>query len=136
MKKVSEYYQEISQSQTTDQTYGTVRKRHRTSYMRSATGLSVGIYTIFLAYINDLLDSIRSKVMLFANDTAVFLSVSNQEDAKVLQQDMDRLDELSLKLDIELNSSKCIIIHAAHVIEQKHCFNLYFALCHHLILTF
>ena len=90
----------------------------------------------FLAYINDLLDSIRSKVMLFANDTAVILSVSNQEDAKVLQQDMDRLDELSLKLDIELNSSKCIIIRAAHVVEQKHCFNLYFALCHHLILTF
>ena len=69
--------------------------------------------------------------------TLQFLSVSDQEDAKVLHEDLDRLcvwDEI--KWDIELNSSKCIIIHAIHVIEQKHCFNLYLALCSHLTLTF
>ena len=60
---------------------------------------------------NDLPDHIRSKVRLFADDTAVYLAVSNLEQAKLLQEDSDRLGEWSFKWDMEFNPSKCTIIH-------------------------
>ena len=45
--------------------------------------------TLFLLYINDLLDSLQSQVRLFADDTAVYLTVHGQEDAAKLQNDLD-----------------------------------------------
>ena len=66
---------------------------------------------LFLVFMNDLPDHIRSKVRLFADDTAVYLAVSNLEQAKLLQEDSDRLGEWSFKRDMEFNPSKCTIIH-------------------------
>ena len=51
---------------------------------------------------------------LFADDTAVYLVVSNLEHAKILQVDLDRLakwsPKWSLECDMEFNLSKCTII--------------------------
>ena len=66
---------------------------------------------LFLVFINDLPDHIRSKVRLFADDTAVYLAVSNLEQAKLVQEDLDRLGEWSLKWDMEFDPSKCTVIH-------------------------
>ena len=46
---------------------------------------------LFLVFINDLPEHIKSKVRLFADDTAVYLAVSNLEHAQILQEDLDRL---------------------------------------------
>ena len=51
---------------------------------------------LFLVFINDIPDHIRSKVRLFADNTAVYLVISNLEQAKLLQEDLDRLGEWSL----------------------------------------
>ena len=59
---------------------------------------------LFLIYINDLTDKTRSKLPLFADDTAIYLAVSNLQDAKILQQDLDYLHEWELQWDMELNS--------------------------------
>ena len=69
---------------------------------------------LFLVYINDFPDSIRSKVRLFADDTAIYQAVFNLEDARVLQEDLGRLGAWSLKWDMEFNPSKCTIIHVTH----------------------
>ena len=66
---------------------------------------------LFLVFINDLPEHIKSKVMLFANDTAVYLAVSNLEHAQILQNNLDRLAKWSLELDMEFNPSKCTVIH-------------------------
>ena len=66
---------------------------------------------LFLIYINDLPDKTRSKVRLFADDTAIYLAVSNLEDAQILQQDLDHLHLLELDWDMEFNPSKCVVIH-------------------------
>ena len=62
-------------------------------------------------YINDLPDITKSKVRLFADDTAIYLAVSSLEDAHILQQDLDRLHQWELQWDMEFNPSKCLVIH-------------------------
>ena len=66
---------------------------------------------LFLVFINDLPEHIKSKVRLFADDTAVYLAVSNLEHARILQEDLDRLAKRSLEWDMEFNPSKCTVIH-------------------------
>ena len=48
---------------------------------------------LFLLYINDLPDNIQSNVRLFADYTAVYLTVQGQEDADILQADLNILQE-------------------------------------------
>ena len=66
---------------------------------------------LFLIYINDLPDRTRSKLRLFADDTAMYLAVSNLQDAQILQQDLYQLHEWELQWDMEFNPSKCVVIH-------------------------
>ena len=66
---------------------------------------------LFLIYINDLRDKTRSKVRLFADDTSIYLAVSNLEDAQILQQDLHHLHLCELDLDMEFNPNKCVVIH-------------------------
>ena len=63
---------------------------------------------LFLININDLPDKTKSKVRLFADDTAIYLAVSNLEDAQILQQDFHLWE---LDWDMEFNPSKCVVIH-------------------------
>ena len=66
---------------------------------------------LFLISINDLSDKTRSKVRLFADDTAIYLAVPSLEDAQILQQDLDHLHLWELDWDMEFNPSKCVVIH-------------------------
>ena len=43
---------------------------------------------LFLLYINDLPENIISQVRLFADDTAVYLTVNSKKDSQTLQQDL------------------------------------------------
>ena len=58
---------------------------------------------LFLIYINDLPDLITSKVRLFADDTAVYLTVESPSDGQVLQKDLDTLSGWESRWDMEFN---------------------------------
>ena len=47
---------------------------------------------------------------MFADDTAVYLAVTNLQDAQLLQQDLDSLQQWEKRWDMELNPSKCTVI--------------------------
>ena len=52
------------------------------------------IFTVkggFLFYINDMPEGITSKVRLFADDTIAYLTISSDQDARMLQSDLDKL---------------------------------------------
>ena len=66
---------------------------------------------LFLLYINDLPQNIQSQVRLFADDTAVYLTVNSHEAANTLQADLDTLQEWELTWDMELNPGKCQVMH-------------------------
>ena len=66
---------------------------------------------LFLLYIYDLPDNIQSNVRLFADDTAVYLTVQGQEDADILQADLNVLQEWEKAWDMEFNPSKCQVLH-------------------------
>ncbi|MCG7865188.1 MAG: hypothetical protein JAY74_02330 [Candidatus Thiodiazotropha taylori] len=66
---------------------------------------------LFLLYINDLPENIQSQVRLFADDTAVYLTVSSLQDSQVLQSDLDSLQRWERTWDMEFNPSKCQVLH-------------------------
>lgn len=65
---------------------------------------------LFLIYINDLPDNIVSQVRLFADDTALYLTMEGADDSSVLQQDLDRLSMWETAWDMEFNPSKCQVV--------------------------
>ena len=73
---------------------------------------------LFLIYINDLPDNIRSKSLLFADDTKIFREITCKEDAVELQSDIDSLDKWSKKWLLSFNLTKC------HVLTIGKVFNI------------
>ena len=65
---------------------------------------------LFHVYINDLPDELSSQVRLFADDTAVYLTIGGAEEGKVLQIDLDRLSVWDDRWDMEFNPSKCQVV--------------------------
>ena len=48
---------------------------------------------LFLVYINALREQVKSRVRLFANDTAMYLAINSQSDSLMLQQDLLNLEK-------------------------------------------
>ena len=65
---------------------------------------------LFLAYINDLPGGIFSQVRLFADDTALYLTIKGEEDSSALQKDLDTLSVCESKWDLQFNPSKCQVV--------------------------
>lgn len=79
---------------------------------------------LFLVYINQLPESIsKSQVRLFADDTAVFLTINSKYDCVSLQKDLDTLQVWEKAWDMEFNPSKCQVLHITRnktVIKHKY----------------
>ena len=51
--------------------------------------------TLFVIYINDLLEDIKAEGLLFADDTKIFNQIKTGDDAMTLQADIDLLERWS-----------------------------------------
>ena len=67
---------------------------------------------LFLLYINDLPDTcnVQSQDRLFADDTAVNLTINHPEDSAILQADLDKLQDWEAQWDMEFNPGKCQVL--------------------------
>ena len=65
---------------------------------------------LFVIYINDLLDDIKSDGFLFADDTKIFRKITSVEDSVALQSDIDRLESWSKKWLLRFHPDKCHVL--------------------------
>ena len=64
-----------------------------------------------VVYINDLPDCVSSaKIHLFADDTKCSHPISSPSDINLLQADLDRLHQWSVKWSLSFNELKCIVL--------------------------
>lgn len=66
--------------------------------------------SLFLFYINDMPEGIRSRVRLFADDTIVYLTITSDTDADYLQEDLDKLAEWEGKWKMAFHPDKCNVL--------------------------
>ena len=65
---------------------------------------------LFIIYINDLQTGINSDISKFADDTKIERPVKNIDDARMLQDDINRLYEWSEKWQMQFYVNKCSIM--------------------------
>ena len=66
--------------------------------------------SLFLFYINDMPQGIRSRVRLFADDTIVYLTITSDTDADNLQEDLDKLAKWEGKWKMAFHPDKCNVL--------------------------
>ena len=66
---------------------------------------------LFLIYINDLPNEVCSQVRLFADDTALYLTLESEDDSSTLQKDLNILSVWETRWDMGFNPSKCQVVH-------------------------
>ena len=76
--------------------------------------------TLFLVYVNDLLDGLRSKGKLFADDVKIYRRMMSPGDRDQLQDDLQKLDEWSSKWKLKFNRDKCNVMHIG---RKNPCYN-------------
>ena len=65
---------------------------------------------LFLVYINDIQEKIKSDIRLFADDSILYREIHNVEDHQILQEDINTLAEWATTWLMEFNVKKCAIL--------------------------
>ena len=70
---------------------------------------------LFLSYINDIVDSVSSKIQLFADDTKIYRELCNPSlDEQYLQTDLNNLGKWAKKWQLRFNEGKCEAMRITH----------------------
>lgn len=83
---------------------------------------------LFLAYINDMPESLRSSdCRLFADDSLLYCAVNKASDYKLLQQDLTALEQWETDWQMSFNPSKCTVIqvHTGRGIKYQSTYTLH-----------
>ena len=79
---------------------------------------------LFLYYINDMPDDVKSTVRLFADDTIAYVAVCSDDDSAQLQQDLNKLADWEEKWQMKFHPEKCQVIRVTrnrvHKIESTY----------------
>ena len=77
----------------------------------------------FAIFINDLPSLLRNKVLLFADDTKIYSSISRANPISSLQDDINACIEWSVMWQLPFNISKCKILHIGQF-NPRYCYNM------------
>ena len=72
---------------------------------------------LFLIFINDLPNNIKSSVCLFADDCVLYRNLHSLQDCLILQEDLTSLGQLEANLQMKFNVAKC---HSMRVTHHQH----------------
>ena len=87
---------------------------HFSSWKEVTSGVPQGSVLgplLFLIFINDIDSSLTSSISKFADDTKLYRKVSDNDDASMLQRDLDRLFSWSQTWQMSFNADKCKVLH-------------------------
>ena len=74
---------------------------------------------LFLVFINDLPDSIRSSVSMFADDCVLYRNICSPSDCLILQDDLDRLAQWEADWQMKFNVAKCHSMRVSRHLPDK-----------------
>ena len=84
-------------------------------FIQCTTGVSP---TLFLMFINDLQDNIKSSVRLLADDCVLYRNIHSLQDCLILQEDLDSLGLWEAEWQMKFNVVKChsmrVTLHYSH----------------------
>ena len=66
--------------------------------------------TLFLIFINDIVEKVSSKMRLFADDSAIYREIHSPEDHHILQDDLHTLNKWSEDWQMDFNVKKCVLL--------------------------
>ena len=70
---------------------------------------------LFLLYINDVSDNVKSKIKLFADDTKIYREIKDPTiDTVILQSDLNSVSDWANKWKMHFNVSKCEVMRITH----------------------
>ena len=75
---------------------------------------------LFLIFVNDLPDWVKSSIKMFADDTKLWAMISNTADSRMLQDDLNRLKCWSDKWLLRFNPEKCKVMHVGHSVPTEY----------------
>jgi ribonucleases P/MRP protein subunit RPP40 len=74
---------------------------------------------LFLIYINDIVDNVKSNVRLFADDTLIYRKILSTEDISILQGDLDVISKWCKDWQLGLNVGKCVAMSMTRSLFQS-----------------
>ena len=81
--------------------------------------------TLFLIYINDIAENIKSNIRLFADDCVVYRQIDSTQDHVILQEDLNNLFDWSNTWQMKFNVDKCVIMNIGNLkIKAKHGYKM------------
>ena len=75
---------------------------------------------LFLIFINDLPDNIRSSVRLFADDCVLYRNIKSPIDCQILQDDLNSLAQWETDWQMKFNVAKCHSMRVTRHLPNKH----------------
>ena len=79
---------------------------------------------LFVIYINDLPNEIKSDIYMFADDTKVFRTIKTNDDQCILQDDLDGLTAWSTEWLLTFHPDKCKVMHLGKPLEDQFKYNI------------
>ena len=86
---------------------------------------------LFLCYINDLPTVVSSDIRLFADDCLLYRTIHSQQDAAILQEDLNMLQQWEAKWLMSVNPGKWEILRVTN--KRKHIIHTHYKI-HGMIL--
>jgi len=69
---------------------------------------------LFLIFVNDLSDWVKSSILMFADNTKIWTKIKDTGECDLLQQDRSMLMEWSKQWLLAFNTDKCNVMHTGH----------------------
>ena len=74
---------------------------------------------LFLVYINDLPENLRSTPRLFADDCLLYRVIESENDSRLLQEDLLRLEAWESKWLMEFAADKCMVLRVTRKLKRN-----------------